>query len=45
MATRRVPHHRRPRRAEEGVTVVEYGIIVALIAAAAILTAIALGWI
>ena len=45
MATRRLPHHARTTRSERGVTVVEYGLIVALIALAAIITAIALGWI
>lgn len=45
MATRRLPHHHRTTRAERGVTVVEYGLIVALIALAAIITIIALDWI
>ena len=43
MATRRLPHHARTTRSARGVTVVEYGLIVALIALAAIITAIALG--
>ena len=45
MATRRLPRHARTARSERGVTVVEYGLIVALIALAATITVIALGWI
>ena len=45
MATRRLPRHARTTRSARGVPVVEYGLIVALIALAAIITASALGWI
>ena len=45
MATRRLLRHARATRSERGVTVVEYGLIVALIALAATITVIALGWI